>query len=87
MEQQPNGGGGGGGNKLAYQLHALKNQGSYSPTILKNVLGLVLHIFLYLAVFKCNKTSDWPKPYGLAQSEVVLHSNFTKSWREDKECC
>ena len=75
MEQQPNGGWGG-GNKLAYQLHALKNQGSYSPTI-----------FLYLAVFKCNKTSDWPKPYGLAQSEVVLHSNFTKSWREDKECC
>ena len=36
------------------------DQGSYSPTILQNVLSLVLQIFfLYLAAFSCNKTSDW----------------------------
>ena len=34
-------------------------QGTYSPTILKNVLSLVLPFFLYLVVFECNTTSDW----------------------------
>ena len=34
-------------------------QGSYLPTILKNVLCLVLQIFLYLAAFECDTTSDW----------------------------
>ena len=34
-------------------------QGLYSPTILKNVLCLVLQIFRYLAAFECNRTSDW----------------------------
>ena len=33
--------------------------GSYSPTILKNVLSLVQQIFLSLAAFECNTTSDW----------------------------
>ena len=33
--------------------------GSYSPTILKNVLGLVLPVFLHLAAFECNTTSNW----------------------------
>ena len=31
----------------------------YSPTILQNVLSLVLQIFLYLETFECNTTSDW----------------------------
>ena len=34
--------------------------GPYSPTILKNILCLVLQMFLYLAAFECNTTSDWP---------------------------
>ena len=33
--------------------------GPYSPTILKNVLSLVLQIFLFLHAFECNTTSDW----------------------------
>ena len=37
----------------------INNQGPYSPTILKNILCLVLQIFLYLAAFECNTTSDW----------------------------
>ena len=31
----------------------------YSPTILKNVLCLVLQVCLYLAALECNTTSDW----------------------------
>ena len=31
----------------------------YSPTLLQNVLSLVLQIFLFLAAFECNTTSDW----------------------------
>ena len=42
-----------------YVKEKKKKNGPYSPTILKNVLSLVLQIFLYLAAFKCNKTSDW----------------------------
>ena len=30
-----------------------------SPTILQNVLSLVVHNFVYLAAFECNTTSDW----------------------------
>ena len=33
--------------------------GWYSSTILKNVLCLVLQIFLYLEACECNRTSDW----------------------------
>ena len=36
-----------------------KEQGPYLPTILENVLCPVLQIFLYLAAFECNTTSDW----------------------------
>ena len=36
-----------------------QNLGPYSPTILENILGLVLQIFLYLEAFECNTTSDW----------------------------
>ena len=36
-----------------------KYQGLYLPIILKKVLSLVLQIFLYLAEFECNITSDW----------------------------
>ena len=32
--------------------------GQYSSTILKNVLSLVLQIFLYLVAFECNTTLD-----------------------------
>ena len=37
----------------------LMNRVRFSPTILKNVLRLVLQIFLYLAVLECNTTFDW----------------------------
>ena len=36
-----------------------KQHGPYSPTILQNVLSLVLQIFLYLTAFEYNTTSDW----------------------------
>ena len=36
-----------------------KIQGPHSLTILENILGLVLQIFLYLEAFECSKTSDW----------------------------
>ena len=36
-----------------------KELGPYSPTILKNVLGLVLQIILYSEAFECNTASDW----------------------------
>ena len=34
-------------------------QGSYSPTVLENILSLVLQIFLYSEAFECNTPSDW----------------------------
>ena len=40
----------------------MEDLGLYSPTILKNLLCLVLQIFLYLAAFECNITSDWLNP-------------------------
>ena len=45
--------------------------GLYSPTILRNAFCFVLQIFLYLAAFECNTTSNW-----LNHLEVVLHSNL-----------
>ena len=33
----------------------------YSPTILKNIVSLVLQTFLYLEAFDCITTSDWLK--------------------------
>ena len=51
--------------KFAYAIWYSKHQGPYLPTILKNVHSLVLQMFLYLAAFECNTTSDW-----LNQSEV-----------------
>ena len=59
------------------------HQGLYSPTILKNVLSLVLQIFQYLEAFECNTTSDWLR---FSQSEVVLISNLQISERKTKEC-
>ena len=37
----------------------LMDLGSYSPTILENILSLVFQNFLQLAAFECNTTSDW----------------------------
>ena len=37
----------------------LCHQGQYSPTILENVLCLIIQIFLYLATFECNTTFGW----------------------------
>ena len=56
-------------------LH-IEDQGSYSPTILQNILCLSLHIFVYLEAFECNTTSDWLNHIRFSQSEVVLHSNL-----------
>ena len=33
--------------------------GPYSPTILENILSLILQNFLYLEASECNTTSDW----------------------------
>ena len=44
-----------------YDIIAAKRskQGQYSPTILKNILRLILQIILYLEAFVCNTTSNW----------------------------
>ena len=42
--------------KAECRLNILCIQGLYSPTILKNVLSLVLQIFLYLDAFECSTT-------------------------------
>ena len=36
------------------------DQGPYSPSILENVLSLVLKILSSLEAFECYATSDWP---------------------------
>ena len=59
-------------------------QGPYSPTIFKNVLCLVLQIFLYLAVFECNTTSDWLN-HMFSQSEGVLHSNLQNLGKKKRQ--
>ena len=54
-------------NGLAYQklhyfqtlLNIENNMGPYSPTILQNILSLVLQSCLDKAAFECNTTSDW----------------------------
>ena len=38
---------------------AFLNLNPYSLTTLKNVLSIILQIFLYLAAFECNTTFDW----------------------------
>ena len=55
-----------------------QHQGPYLLTILKNILCLVLQIFLCLEAFECNTTSDWLNRR-FSQSEVVLHSDSQKS--------
>ena len=39
-------------------MHFSTKKGPYSPTSLNNIPSLVLQIFLYLAAFECNITSD-----------------------------
>ena len=45
--------------KANLELIQERNLGPYSLTILRNVLSLVLQIFLYSEAFEYNKTSDW----------------------------
>ena len=42
----------------------------------RTFLVLLSRLFYNFEAFKSNVTSDWAKPYGLAQSEVVLLSNL-----------
>ena len=51
----------------------IKDQGPYSPTILKEVFSLVQQIFQHLAAFECN-------------TDVMLHSNLLTPVEIDKEC-
>ena len=44
---------------LCHILQLCLHLGPYSPTILKNILCLILQIFLVLEAFECNTTSDW----------------------------
>ena len=55
-------------------------QGSYSPTILQNVLSLVLQIFLYLAGFECNTNSDMLN-HAVYLIRIFFTFKFTKSCR------
>ena len=45
----------------SYLKITVHNRGLYLvfSTFFKNILGLVLQIFLFLAAFECKKTSDW----------------------------
>ena len=56
-----------------------RTQGPYSPSIPKNILSLVPQIFLYLAAFECNATSDWLKHMVKPIRRCVI---FTKSWKK-----
>ena len=46
-------------DQLQTALSIPSDLGRYSPTILKNVLSLVLQISLYLEAFECDTASDW----------------------------
>ena len=63
-------------SKLCFYL------GPYLPTILQNILSLVLH----LAAFEFNTISDWLKPFSIwfNQSEVLLHSNLQNLGDKDR---
>ena len=48
------------GKKVRHnEVSTPKLQGPYSPTILENILCLILPILLYLEAFERNTTSDW----------------------------
>ena len=66
-------------------LDRVCKQGSYSPTILKNVLCLILQIFLYLAAFACNTTSDWLN-HMVNPIRSCVTFKFTNLGENDKEC-
>ena len=51
---------------------SVQDSGSYSPVVLKNILNLVLQIFVYLEVFECNTTSD----------QKLYYIQVCKSWRK-----
>ena len=44
-----------------------------------NSLGLVLQIFLYLATFECNTTSDWLNQTSDSHSKNYVTFKLTKS--------
>ena len=45
--------------RKTYSINVIIESGSVSPSIPKNVICLVLQIFLYLEAFECNASSDW----------------------------
>ena len=57
------------------------NQGPYSPTILENVLCLILKNFQYLAAFECNTTSDWLN-YTVQPISNCVTFKLANSWRK-----
>ena len=68
-------------------LRPIKNgrrKGNWICIHLKNVIGLVLQIFLKLEAFKCYATSDWLKPSGLA-NQKLCDIQFTNLGEKDKE--
>ena len=50
-------------------------------TIGQNILSFVLQIFLYLAAFECNVTSNWLN-HTVQPIRSCVTIKFTKSWRE-----
>ena len=47
-----------------------------SPTILENVICLILQPFLYLSTFECNTTSDWLKYTVLANQKFCYIQSY-----------
>ena len=50
----------------------------------KNVLCPVLQIYLSLVTFECNTTSDWLKPYGLANEKLRFIQIYTTLKKKTK---
>ena len=57
------------------------NLGPYSSTVLKKVLCLVTQIFLFLAAYERNTTSDWLNHMVYPIKSCVAFK-FKNSWRK-----
>ena len=57
----------------------------YSPTTFKNILCLVLQIFLYSEACECNTISDWPIRSCVLQIYKILDKETKNSLEMDGE--
>ena len=70
-------------NVLHVKEYFTSHLGPYSPTIL--IVCLVLQIYLYLAAFECNTTSDWLNPTVQPIRRCVTFKLINLG-EKDKEC-